>query len=78
MVYISPNIFILSLVGRVLGLAFDGAVGFGAIATGGNSGTTVHVTNLLDSGSGSFRDAVSQSNRNIVFDSTEIGGVFIQ
>jgi hypothetical protein len=68
MVYISPNIFILSLVGRVLGLAFDGAVGFGAIATGGNSGTTVHVTNLLDSGSGSFRDAVSQSNRNIVFD----------
>jgi hypothetical protein len=49
-------------------LAFDGAVGFGAIATGGNSGTTVHVTTLADSGSGSFRDAVSSSNRNIVFD----------
>ena len=48
--------------------AFSGAVGFGAIATGGNSGSTVHVTNLADSGTGSFRDAVSQSNRNIVFD----------
>ncbi|KAF2233064.1 polysaccharide lyase family 1 protein [Viridothelium virens] len=48
--------------------AFSGAVGFGAIATGGNSGSTVHVTNLADSGTGSFRDAVSGSNRNIVFD----------
>lgn len=34
--------------------AFDGAVGFGAIATGGNSGTTYHVTTLADSGTGSF------------------------
>ena len=51
--------------------AFPGAVGFGSIATGGNSGTTVHVTNLADSGTGSFRDAVSKSNRNIVFD---VGG----
>ncbi|KAI9691755.1 MAG: hypothetical protein M1822_007827 [Bathelium mastoideum] len=48
--------------------AFSGAVGFGAIATGGNAGSTVHVTNLNDSGTGSFRDAVSGSNRNIVFD----------
>lgn len=48
--------------------AFPGAVGFGAIATGGNSGTTVHVTNLNDSGSGSLRTAVSSSNVNIVFD----------
>jgi pectate lyase len=47
--------------------AFSGAVGFGAIATGGNSGTTYTVTNLDDSGTGSFRDAVSASNRNIVF-----------
>ncbi|KAF9889052.1 hypothetical protein FE257_008029 [Aspergillus nanangensis] len=52
----------------VAALAFDGAVGFGAIATGGTGGTTVHVTNLDDSGSGSFRDAVSASNRIIVFD----------
>ncbi|KAH8892275.1 polysaccharide lyase family 1 protein [Thozetella sp. PMI_491] len=55
----------------VSGLAFDGAVGFGAIATGGAGGTTVHVTNLNDSGDGSFRDAVSHSNRIIVFD---VGG----
>lgn len=48
--------------------AFAGAVGFGAIATGGNGGTTYHVTTLADSGAGSFRDAVSGSNRNIVFD----------
>jgi hypothetical protein len=48
--------------------AFPGALGFGAIATGGNSGTTYHVTNLADSGNGSFRDAVSVSHRNIVFD----------
>ena len=47
--------------------AFAGAVGFGAIATGGNSGTKVYVTNLNDSGTGSFRDAVSGSNRNIEF-----------
>ena len=47
--------------------AFPGAVGFGAIATGGNSGTTVTVTNLNDSGAGSLRDAVSSSNRNIQF-----------
>lgn len=48
--------------------AFPGAVGFGAIATGGNGGTTYHVTTLADSGTGSFREAVSASNRNIVFD----------
>ena len=34
--------------------AFSGAVGFGAIATGGNSGTTYTVTTLADSGTGSF------------------------
>ncbi|WBO68658.1 hypothetical protein [Streptomyces camelliae] len=52
-------------------VAFDGAVGYGASATGGAGGTTYHVTNLSDSGSGSFRDAVSAPHRTVVFD---VGG----
>ncbi len=51
--------------------AFPGAEGFGALATGGRGGTIYHVTNLNDGGPGSFRDAVSQPNRIVVFD---IGG----
>ena len=48
--------------------AFPGAEGFGALATGGRGGAIVHVTNLDDAGPGSFRDAVSQPNRIVVFD----------
>jgi autotransporter-associated beta strand protein len=52
--------------------AFPEAEGFGAYATGARtnlgSASVYHVTNLSDSGSGSFRDAVSQPNRFVVFD----------
>src|SRR5262245_17121870 len=52
--------------------AFPGAEGFGANAPGGRGGGVYIVTNLNDSGPGSFRDAVSQPNRYVVF---AVGGV---
>ena len=52
--------------------AFPGAEGYGALASGGRGGSVCHVTTLADFGAGSFRDAVSQPNRTVVFD---VGGV---
>jgi len=54
--------------------AFSSAEGFGALATGGRDGEIYRVTNLDDSGPGSFRDAVSKPHRFVVFD---VAGIII-
>src|SRR5262245_31849954 len=53
-------------------VAFPGAEGFGRNAIGGRKGSVYVVTNLNDTGTGSLRDAVSKSDRIIVF---AVGGV---
>ena len=53
--------------------AFPGAEGHGRYTTGGRGGKIVHVTNLNDSGTGSFREAVKGTDKKIVV--FDVGGV---
>lgn len=53
--------------------AFPGAEGHGRYITGGRGGKIVHVTNLNDSGTGSFRQAVKGNDKKIVV--FDVGGV---
>lgn len=46
--------------------AFPGAEGHGRYVTGGRGGEIIHVTNLNDKGTGSFRAAVNGSSKKIV------------
>jgi hypothetical protein len=55
-------------------VAFPGALGVGRVTTGGRGTAVYHVTNLTDTGVGSFRDAVSAPNRIVVFD---VGGYVV-
>ena len=66
------SFFLLLLPSAFALLAFPGAEGFGRNAIGGRKGSVYIVTNLDNSGTGSLRDAVSKSDRIVVF---AVGGV---
>ena len=62
----SLAVSLLSMTANAQAPAFPGAEGHGRYVTGGRGGEIIHVTNLKDSGTGSFRAAVNGSNKKIV------------
>jgi pectate lyase len=63
--FVMLTVFCLSSQAQML--AFPGAEGYGATATGGRGKQVIAVTNLQDDGPGSFREAVRHSDATIVF-----------
>jgi hypothetical protein len=63
----------LTLAAQAQAPAFPGAEGHGRYTTGGRGGKIVHVTNLNDSGTGSFREAVKGTDKKVVV--FDVGGV---
>lgn len=62
----SLAVSLLSMTANAQAPAFPGAEGHGRYVTGGRGGEIIHVTNLNDKGTGSFRAAVNGSSKKIV------------
>jgi len=67
-IYVAAFLFAVSVAFlQAQPLAFPGAEGYGATASGGRGKPVIVVTNLNDAGPGSFRDAAGRSDATIVF-----------
>ncbi|MBP5523852.1 MAG: hypothetical protein J6X74_06555 [Bacteroidaceae bacterium] len=58
--FLLPLLMLFAVTVQAQQLAFPGAEGYGAYATGGRGCQVVHVTNLNAAGTGSLADSVSQ------------------